>query len=191
VFGGWIGCPHTGANECEVDVTAATEVTAVFLKAGPEGQQGAEGAKGTKGENGTNGENGKEGSPGKEGPPGTEGPFGKVGAQGPAGPAGAQGPAGPAGQVELVTCKKVKGKQHCTSKLVSGTVKFTTVGSSAQATLSRHGVVYAAGTARTARGRMSLRLLPVRRLRPGRYTLTLISGTGPRERISSESFTLR
>ncbi len=200
VFGGWVGCPHTAPGECEVDVTAATEVTAVFLKAGPEGPTGAEGpkgtegSKGTSGENGTNGENGKEGSPGKEGPPGTEGPLGKVGAQGPSGPAGAQGPAGPvgpAGQVELVTCRKANGKRHCTSKLVSGTVKFTTAGSSAQATLSRHGVVYAAGTARTARGGMSLRLLPVRRLRPGQYTLTLISGTGPQERIATESFTLR
>jgi hypothetical protein len=187
-FAGWIGCKPVSATTCRVQRTETTEVTAVFVKAGPEGPKGAEGAKGTKGENGTNGENGKEGSPGKEGP------LGKAGAQGPAGPAGAQGPAGPAGpagQVELVTCKTVKGKQRCTSKLVSGTVKFTTAGSSAQATLSRHGVVYAAGTARTARGRMSLRLLPVRRLRAGRYTLTLISGAGPHERISSESFTLR
>jgi hypothetical protein len=38
---------------------------------------------------------------------------------------------------------------------------------------------------------MSLRLLPVRRLRPGKYTLTLISGAGRHERISRESFTLR
>ncbi len=37
---------------------------------------------------------------------------------------------------------------------------------------------------------MSLRLLPVRRLQPGKYTLTLISGTGKHKRISSESFTL-
>ena len=152
---------------------------------GVEGPKGSEGPQGTKGENGTNGENGK------EGPPGKEGPAGKAGVQGPAGPTGAQGPAGPAGKVELVTCKKVKGKQRCTTKLVSGTIKFTTAGLAAQATLSRHGVVYAAGAAHTAHGRMSLRLLPVRQLRPGRYTLTLISGTGPHERISSESFTLR
>ncbi len=89
-----------------------------------------------------------------------------------------------------MTCRKVKGKQHCTTKLVSGTVNFTTTGKAAQATLSRRGVVYAAGTAHTARGRMSLRLLPVRRLRPGRYALTLISGAGRHERITSESFTL-
>ncbi len=89
-----------------------------------------------------------------------------------------------------MTCKKVKGKQHCTTKLVSGTAKFTTTGLAAQATLSRHSVVYAAGMARTAGGRMSLRLLPVRLLRPGKYTLTLVSGTGKHETIRSESFTL-
>jgi hypothetical protein len=40
-------------------------------------------------------------------------------------------------------------------------------------------------------GAQGLRLTPLRSLRPGKYTLTLISGTGRRERISSESFTLR
>ena len=34
VFVGWIGCKSTGATTCEVDVTAASEVTAVFLKEG-------------------------------------------------------------------------------------------------------------------------------------------------------------
>jgi DNA-binding beta-propeller fold protein YncE len=125
---------------------------------------------------------------GKEGPTGT---AGEKGATGTPGPTGAQGPAGPAGKIELVTCKTVKGKQHCTAKLVSGTVKFEAAGTAAQATLSRHGVVYAAGTARLVRGRMSLRLLPVRRLRPGTYTLTLVSGTGRQERISRQSFALR
>jgi hypothetical protein len=59
-----------------------------------------------------------------------------------------------------------------------------------QRQLSRRGVVYAAGTARLAHGRMSLRLLPVRRLRPGKYTLTLVSGTGRHKKISRQSFTL-
>jgi DNA-binding beta-propeller fold protein YncE len=163
-FAGWIGCKKVSAMTCTVERTAATEVTAVFLKAASQGPAGNEGRAGTAGETGARGAAGAEG------------------------PTGAQGPAG---KVELVTCQTVKGKQHCTTKLVSGTVKFTTAGVQAQATLSRHGVVYAAGTARVARGRMSLRLLPVRRLRPGKYTLTLISGTGQHERIRSESFTLR
>lgn len=166
-FAGWIGCTPTTATTCKVQRAQTTEVTAVFLKAGTEGPVG------------------------KEGAIGNEGRAGATGTQGEKGPTGAQGPTGPAGQIELVTCKTVKGKQHCTAKLVSGTVKFTATGSSAQATLSRHGRVYAAGTARLARGHMSLRLLPVRRLRPGNYTLTLISGTGRHRRITTRSFTLR
>jgi Divergent InlB B-repeat domain len=139
--------------------------------------------------NGTNGSNGGNGSNGSNGSAGGQGPVGPVG------PAGAPGPAGPAGQVQLVTCKTVsKGKkkvQQCTTKLVSGTVKFTASGASAQATLSRHGAVFAAGMARVARGRISLRLTPLRRLRPGHYTLTLIAGAGRRETIRREAFTLR
>jgi len=37
---------------------------------------------------------------------------------------------------------------------------------------------------------MSLRLLPLRRLLPGDYTLTLTIGSGRHERIRRESFTL-
>ncbi len=173
-FAGWIGCTPMSASTCRVQRTATTEVTAVFLKAGTQGPTGT-------------GSPGEKGATGVQGEKGSTGPTGAQGEKGPAGPAGAQGPAG---QVELVKCKTVKGKQHCTATLVSGTVKFTTTGLAARATLSRHGVVYAAGTARLARGRTSLRLLPVRRLAPGRYTLTLISGTGRYERIGTQSFTL-
>ncbi len=181
VFAGWLGCEHMIAEKCEVDVTAQSEVTAVFVKQGTEGKEGMAGKEGKAGATGAAGEKGANGAAGAAGP---QGPAGTPGAQGPA------GPAGPAGKVELVTCTKVKGKQHCTAKLVSGTVKFTTAGVAAQATLSRRGVVYAAGTARSARGRMSLRLLPVRRLRSGKYTLTLITGSGRHEKISTESFML-
>jgi hypothetical protein len=216
-FAGWIGCKKVSATTCTVDVTTASEVTAVFLKAGKEGPAGknaeevvitpfagnehgcvaggievkvgiagtpkyvCDGAKGTNGEPGGNG---------REGAPGKEGAAGKVGAQGPTGPAGPAGEQGPAGKVELVTCTKVKGKRRCTTKLVSGTAEFTTIGPAAQARLTRHGVTYGAGTARTSRGRLSLRLTPLRSLRPGKYTLTLISRTGGHERIRSEAFTL-
>lgn len=173
---GWIGCEPISATTCKVDRTATTEVTAVFVKAGREGETGEEGP---------SGDEGRAGATGPAGERGTAGP------QGEKGPAGAQGPAGPAGKVELVTCRTVRGKQHCTAKLVSGTVKFEATGSAAQATLSRHGVVYAAGIARLGHGRIALRLLPVRRLRAGRYTLTLIGAAGKHERISIESFTLR
>ena len=165
--------------------------------AGPTGLTGSTGPMGATGKEGLRGEagEGKEGKAGTNGTNGTNGERGLQGPIGPVGPVGAQGPAGPAGQVELVTCKTVKKKgkssQQCTTKLVSGTVKFTASGMSTSAVLSRRGVVYAAGTARVAHGHTSLRLTPVRRLRPGGYTLTLISGAGRNERIRTESFTLR
>jgi hypothetical protein len=210
-FAGWLGCKHVTANTCTVNVTAASEVTAVFLKEGtegppgPKGEEGAPGptggegppgAKGTSGEKGAQGAAGgagaagAAGAQGEKGANGANGLTGPLGAQGPAGPAGAQGPAGPAGKVELVTCTKKGKKKKCTSKLVSGTVKFTATGASAHAMLSRHGKVYAAGTARVGHGRLSLRLQPLRKLRAGHYTLTLILGSGRHETVRTESFTL-
>jgi hypothetical protein len=187
-FAGWLGCKSTGATTCEVEVLAASEVTAVFLKEGKEGPEGAAGEPGAPGANGAPGSQGPAGVAGAQGPAGT---AGSVGAQGPVGVAG---PAGPAGRVELVTCKTVKtGKkstQQCTTKVVSGTVKFKASDASAHAVLSRRGTVYATGAARSTGGHTSLRLTPLRRLRPGHYTLTLISGAGRRATIHSESFTL-
>jgi len=222
VLAGWIGCKKTGATTCEVEMTAAREVTAVFLKEGVQGKNGegviievvapgehgcaaggiavkvgaagaptyvCNGEVGREGIEGLPGPEGKAGVLGERGAAGANGATGSAGAQGPPGPAGQAGKEGPAGKVELVTCKKVGKKQKCTTKTVSGTVKFTT--RSARATLSRHGVVYAAGAARAgSHGNMSLRLLSLRQLKPGRYTLTLISGAGRRERIHREAFTL-
>lgn len=163
-FAGWIGCAPESASTCRVDRSVSTTVTAVFLKAGKDAPVGA---------------------------PGPAGPKGATGATGARGRTGARGPAGPAGKIELVTCRKVRGRLRCTARLISGTIGFTTTGHIARARLSRHGVVYASGVARLVHGSTSLRLAPVRRLGPGRYTLTLIRGTGPHRRIGSESFTLR
>ncbi len=202
VLAGWLGCKKTTETACEVNVTTATEVTAVFLKEGEKGTEGPPGPKGEKGQEGKEGEEGFEGragapgakgAPGEKGATGANGVTGGAGVQGPPGPAGPTGPTGkegPTGKVELVTCKKAGKKQRCTTKLVAGTVAFTTTGAVAQATLSRRGAVYAAGTARNIHGRLSLRLLPVRRLGPGEYTLTLISGSARHETIQSEPFTL-
>jgi len=194
---GWIGCKQTGANTCEVNLIAATEVTAVFLKAGTKGEPGEKGEKGEKGANGSNGTpgtNGATGATGARGANGANGEAGPAGPQGPAGPAGPRGPAGAAGKVQLVKCTTVKqGKrkvQKCTSQLVSGPVSFKATGTSAKATLARNGHVYASGLARRSGGRLSLRLVPLRKLRPGRYSLTLISGSGRHETISTRSFTL-
>jgi Divergent InlB B-repeat domain/Collagen triple helix repeat (20 copies) len=201
-FVGWLGCKHVSATTCEVNVTAASEVTAVFLKEGIEGKEGKEGKEGPEGKQGKEGKEGKEGeegeegakgatgtagAAGKEGPAGKTGPAGAPGAQGPPGP---EGKRGPAGKVVIVTCTKKGKKKRCTTKVVSGTVKFTAAGASVHALLSRHGKVYAAGVARVGHGRLSLRLQPLRKLRAGHYTLTLIAGSGRHETVRTESFTL-
>jgi hypothetical protein len=109
-------------------------------------------------------------------------PVSGTGGSLPQGPSGATGPQGPAGKVELITCKpvikKIKGHrktvQHCTGKVVSGTVKFTTTRATDQAAISRDRVVYARGTSTpTGHGRRQLVLDYMRPIRPGRYTLTL------------------
>ena len=95
-------------------------------------------------------------------------PQGPPGAQGPPGVQGPRGPRGAAGQVRLVTCRVVHHHRRCTTSVVHGTVKFTTTGK-AKATLTRHGVRYATGTARGARVVLHAR----RRVPAGRYTLRL------------------
>ncbi len=204
-FEGWSGGAGSAAScagdgPCTFTINAATKVTATFnaTSGGGKGEKGERGPKGEKGEagiNGTNGGRGPQGPAGEAGPAGPQGERGSAGANGVQGPAGARGPAGPAGKVELVTCETVKRKgksaQRCTTKLVSGAVKLTSAGASAHALLSRHGAVYATGTARSAHGHTSLRLTPLRKLRPGHYTLTLIGGAGRYETIRREAFMLR
>jgi hypothetical protein len=208
-FAGWIGCRRIAeSSSCELELSASSEVGAVFLKAGtegkegPEGPEGKEGREGPEGEEGHPGEQGPEGGAGKQGPAGAQGPPGLAGQPGlagptgPVGPVGRQGPPGPPGKVELVTCHtlKAKSKRHlrCAAKLVSGTVSFKATGSAARAILARGATVYAAGTAaRIHRAIRRLRLVPLRRLRPGRYSLTLISGTGRHEQVTTRTVVLR
>jgi hypothetical protein len=172
-FAGWIGCRPISATTCRVDRAASTEVTAVFLKAG------------------TQGPSGKDGAPGTTGPVGQPGPSGPAGPAGPAGPTGPVGKEGPAGKVELVTCTKVGKKQKCKTKLLASPVKLTITRSVARATLSRRGMVFATGSAvKRAHGGLRLVLRRLRKLGPGRYTLTLITGTGAHRIVRSESFTL-
>ena len=129
---------------------------------------------------------------------------------GPAGSTGARGPAGPRGQphqVELVTCptvpktvvKKVKGKrrkvsvrrQACVGILVSGTVKFTTIGATARATLTRGHLVYATGSGWILPGREELLVFTIRRkTAPGRYTLVLRHRLGRRLITRREQVTI-
>jgi streptogramin lyase len=140
-------------------------VTVTAASAGPAGATGAAGA------------NGAAGSAGGTGATGSAGPAGPAGATGPAGPKGADG------KVQLVTCKtqttKVDGKkrtrQVCTTKTVTGTVKFTTSGGAkvASASLLRGAVVYAKGTSRRTAKATTLALTPLRRLTRGSYTLKI------------------
>jgi hypothetical protein len=71
----------------------------------------------------------------------------------------------------------VKGKkqtaQRCTTKLVSGSFRFTTGAKLKAATLSRGGVVYATGEGRHTVKTSILLLRPLRKLKAGRYKLKL------------------
>jgi DNA-binding beta-propeller fold protein YncE len=104
-FVGWLGCQHLTATECEVTMSEAREVTAVFLKeaeapaiaqfsgsqhgcanGGLEVTVGGSTTYVCNGADGTNGSAGTNGAGGKEGPRGRTGPQGKEGPRGPAGP---------------------------------------------------------------------------------------------------------
>lgn len=157
------------------------------------------------------------GGPLPQGPPGqlgAPGPQGGTGSRGPAGPAGPAGARGPAGQVELITCtvttrrvrrsgrlRTVK-SQTCSGRLVSGTVKVTTTGAVAAATVSRGGRVMGRGarlapesgrSGQAGRGGQAERggqvtrarfLLSVAaRLPRGTYTLTLRTRRGGRAAV--------
>jgi hypothetical protein len=101
-------------------------------------------------------------------------PQGPTGATG---TTGAAGPPGPVGKIELVVCRKVKQKKktvnHCTSRLVSGPVKFTTASARVAASTSRADVTTTGYAVRTRDGAWRLVLSSRRELAPGRYTLSL------------------
>ena len=129
------------------------------------------------------------GPTGPTGPAGSTGPAGATGTAGATGATGPTGARGPAGKIELVDCTTVTKKRtkngrqvavkvtKCTTRLVSGTVKFTIAGHDAGADVTRAGVTYATGRA-IPTGTHRWRLVFTRQshpLRPGRYILTLRS----------------
>jgi hypothetical protein len=132
--------------------------------------------------------------------PQSSGPTGQTGTTGQTGPAG---PRGPAGKVELVTCKTVTtkhkrghhtahaAKEKCTTKLVTGPVKFKIAQTGTRATLSRAGVVYATGYAHRTRSGLQTSLVAARKLAHGRYLLALTSSHGSRATTSRQQVTLR
>ena len=139
-----------------------------------------------------------------QGPTGPTGPTGPAGATGATGATGQTGARGPAGQIELVVCRTVTKKttrngrniavkvRKCTTKLVSGTVKFTIAGHDVGATVSGAGVTYATGRA-IPTGPDQWRLVLTRQihpLRPGRYILTLRSRHGGRRILERRPITI-
>jgi hypothetical protein len=94
---------------------------------------------------------------------------------------GSSGKQGSAGDIELVTCttimRKVKGGRHmqmkCTTRFVTGPVKFTTVGAATAAVLSRGKLVYATGSVLGAGMKTKLLLIPRHNIAKGTYTLML------------------
>jgi hypothetical protein len=216
-FVGWVGCGGDEPEcEVSVPGTSeVTAVFLKAAKEGSEGKEGKEGPPGREGATGQEGATGGEGATGQQGAAGQDGAAGKEGAKGAvggqgatgsAGPEGSSGPTGPQGpggatgatglagapgSVELVTCttvkKRGKAARQCTTKVVSGMVKFTATAASTRATLSRHRTVYATGVAESA-GRQTRLLLSTRQsLASGRYTLTLWTARSRR----SEILTLR
>ena len=121
-----------------------------------------------------------------------QGPAGATGPTGATGTTGATGPMGPTGSVELVSCKPVaksrRGRgtaQRCTTRLVSGTVKFTTTSVNDLATLSRAGTRYATGIAvATGSGGWCLLLDELHPMHAGSYTATLHVRRGRRLRLA-------
>ena len=171
-FAGWLGCRHLTATECEVTMSEASEVTAVFLKEAEapviapfSGSRGGCANGGLEvavsgratyicdGVDGTNGAAGTNGTEGREGPPGREGSQGKA------------GPRGPKSSPSNVTCRvKQEGKQR------AGATCTVTDGASSSRhihlrwRLIRDGRTVSHGTSDGGR-------LHLRRLRPGRYLL--------------------
>ena len=125
-------------------------------------------------------------------------------ATGATGPTGRPGPRAAAGHIELVVCRTVTKKRtkhgrkvavkvtKCTTRLVSGTVKFTIASHAVGANVSRAGVTYAAGRA-IPTGTRQWRLVLTRQihpLRPGRYILTLRSRHGGRRILERTPITI-
>jgi len=148
-----------------------TAVAAVAPGTGPAGPAGSTGPAGADGADGATGATGAQGATGLQGAAGAQGVTGAPGATGQQGPAG---PQGAPGRDARVTCKPAKRKRGqvkvtCTVRLAPA-ARSTRV----RARLSRRGVLYAAGSARSGRT-SSVRLRAVRPIPSGRYRLTSVS----------------
>lgn len=123
---------------------------------------------------------GPAGPEGPVGPAGGPGPQGAQGVTGPQGPAGPVGATGPKGSVLLVTCHKVKRRQKCSTKRVTGKVRIGAErGRTAKARVTRSGRIVGHGTAVLTGHRMRLFLDGESALPRGSYRV-ILTGNGPR-----------
>jgi hypothetical protein len=186
----WPGAPGAATATLTIRSDAASSPDVLALtgiattpSTGPQGPAGPQGPPGPQGPAGSNGINGANGAPGPSGSTGPTGPAGPAGAKGATGPQGPAGPAGPAGQV---ICRNTPAtKLACDALFQPGTWKVASTTVTASVIISRGHRVYARGTARispTAK-RLRLHLIRVRRLRPGRYLLTVIVRHGRHARV--------
>ena len=143
--------PEGPAADGKVVAFGDTVALRLPASAGGEGPAGPTGASGPQGPAGSAGQSGPAGTPGPVGPAGPKGATGTTGARGPKGSRGKRGRRGPAGRV---TCR-VRSRRQVVCRVTSARRW--------RATLTRHGRVYARGTA--------ARLHARRAVRPGRYTL--------------------
>ena len=142
--------------------------TATAGGGGGTGPQGPAGATGATGATGASGPAGSDGAPGSNG---------ATGAAGPQGPKGDTGAAGPAGKSSKCTVRKVKGKQKITCKEIAASRAV------ARAWLSRAGTTYAMSRRALSKGG-ALKLTGLRKIKPGRYTLTVVRSRNGQATIS-------
>ena len=129
---------------------------------------------------------GPAGPQGPAGHDGATGPQGAAGPQGPAGPRGATGPQGPPGPAGQVVCRNTSAaKVLCEAIFQPGTWHVAGAASVASLTLSRNRRVLARGSVRvTARAKSArIRLVTIRRMRPGTYLLKVAVTAGKNRRV--------
>jgi hypothetical protein len=161
-------------DDLAAPATVALTGTGGQLAAGPQGAPGSPGAQGQAGSAGPTGETGPPGSAGQTGPTGSQGQPGSPGLQGQAGPAGPTGPAG------TVICKATNvALVLCSIVLQPGTWS-TNRATVASYRIARHGHIIATGRVTIRHRRLTVRS---RRLRPGRYVLTVTTASGRNQRV--------
>jgi hypothetical protein len=129
---------------------------------------------------------GSQGPQGPVGPAGAQGVAGHDGAAGTAGATGARGPAGPQGPAGQVVCRNtIAAKVLCDAIFQPGTWHVAGSAGVARVMLSRKQHVYARGAVRVGAGakKARIRLVTIRRVRPGTYQLKVTLGRGRHERI--------